>query len=365
MKAMILAAGLGERMRPLTLDRAKPSLPLLNRPIIGHVLDHLKAHGVTEAVINLHYEPETIRGLVGDGSRYGVRVQYSDEPMILGTAGGLKKVEPFLRDAGTFFMINSDSITDCDLGAALQKHREGSALATMVLVPVRPGADYGVVEVGDRDLVARISGKPSGESDPRAARYHFAGIHVLEPEMLKAIPAGVRSEINSGIYPRLIREGKAIGAFVHAGFWRELGNPALYLEGALACLRTVRDPSLEAIRSAEGVYLDRASLPEGTNVDPPLIVGRGSSIEAGCSFMGGVIVGRQARLGKGCSLRSTIVWDGARVGEGSRLSECIVTSGVYVPPGISLSHKIFLRAEGYTGKKDRLERIGSCLTASL
>jgi mannose-1-phosphate guanylyltransferase/phosphomannomutase len=325
----------------------------------------LKHHGVTEVVINLHYEPESIRGLVGDGSRHGLKVHYSEEAVILGTAGGLKKAEPLLRESGSFFLVNSDSLTDCDLTAALKKHREAAALATLVLVPVRPGTDYGLVEVDERDRIARISGRPPGEPDPQSSRYHFSGVHVLEPQIFEAIPPAGKSEINSQIYPRLIGEGRTIRGFVHTGFWRELGNPALYLEGALAYLKATRDPHLDSIRASEGVYLDRTSLPEGTVVDPPLIVGRGAAVERGCSFMGGVIIGRQARLGKGCSLRSTIVWDGARIGEGTCLSECIVTSGVYVPPGVSLAHKIFLRAEGYTGKKDRLERIGSCLTASL
>src|SRR6185503_8431039 len=133
MKAMVLAAGLGERMWPLTEDRAKPSLPLLNRPIIAHTLEHLARHGVKEAVINLHYHPESIRGIVSDGSKLGIKVHYSEEPIILGTAGGLKKAEPLLQGSGSFFLVNSDSLTDCDLTAALKKHRESGALATMVL----------------------------------------------------------------------------------------------------------------------------------------------------------------------------------------------------------------------------------------
>jgi NDP-sugar pyrophosphorylase family protein len=257
MKAMILAAGLGERMRPLTLDRAKPSLPLLNRAIIVHVLDHLKAHGVSEVVINLHYQPESIRGIVGDGSRHGVRVHYSEEPVILGTAGGLKKAEPYLRDSGSFFMVNSDSVTDCDLTAVLMRHRESAALATLVLIPVRQGSDYGVVEVDERDRIARISGKPPAKPDPAARPYNFAGVHVLEPEIFQAIQEAGRSEINSEVYPRLIAEGRPILGFVHSGFWSELGSPALYLKGALAYLRAGRDPSLAGLRTAACTWIGR------------------------------------------------------------------------------------------------------------
>ena len=364
MKAMVLAAGLGERMWPLTEERAKPSLPLINRPLIAHTLEHLARHGVKEAVINLHYQPESIRGLVGDGRKHGLKVHYTEEPVILGTAGGLKRAESFLKGSGPFFMVNSDSISDCNLAAVLKKHSESGALATMVLTPQDPKADYSTVEMDERDRIIRIAGNPPGSSDARIGRFSFAGIHVFEPEIFDSIPQG-RSEINSDIYPKLIAAGREISGQVHTGLWRELGNPRLYLEGALAVLRAGKDASLEALRSSEGIYLDRVATPKDVAIEPPAFVGRGASIGPGSAFLAGVAVGRQVIIGKACSLRSTLVWDGARIGDGSRLSECIVTSGVYVPPAVSLTNKIFLRAEGYQGKKHKMERLGSCWMINL
>ncbi len=365
MKAMILAAGLGERMRPLTADRAKPSLPLLNRTVITQTLQLLRQHGVTEAVINLHYEPESIRGIVGDGNRHGIKVHYSEEPIILGTAGGLKKAEPFLRGPSPFFMVNGDCVSDCDLTTALKKHRESRALATLILMPPVPGADYGMVEVSDRERVVRIAGKPEGGPEPGTSHYHFSGIHVLEPEIFDTIPGKGKVEINSEVYPALIKAGKVIKSSVHTGFWRELGTPRLYLSGSLAFLKEVNDPQVLAMKQSDGVYLDRATLPSDIIVEPPVFIGRGTTIGAGSSLMGGVVIGRQAVVGRHCSLRSTVVWDGARIGDGAKLSECIVTSGAAVPPDVSLSNKIFLKAEGYHGKRERLERIGSCWVANL
>jgi len=320
---------------------------------------------VTEAVINLHYEPESIRGLVGDGSRHGIKVHYSEEVVIMGTAGGLKKAEPYLKGSGSFFMINSDCISDCDLTAALKKHRESQAIATMILMPPVSGADYGVVEVGERERVLRIAGRPEGESEPGAGHYNFTGIHVLEPEVFEAIPPKGKVEINNEVYPALIRSGKVIKSFIHTGFWRELGNPQLYLMGVLAFLKEVHDPQIQAMRQGEGIYLDRATIPSDGTIEPPVFIGRGSTVGSGSSLMGGVVIGRQAAVGRHCSLRSTVVWDGARIGDGARLSECIVTSGVAVPANVSLSSKIFLKAEGYHGKRDRLERIGSCWVSNL
>ncbi len=364
LKAMLLAAGLGERMWPLTEERAKPSLPLINRPIIAHTLEHLSRHGVQEAVINLHYQPESIRGLVGDGKKYGVRVHYSDEPVILGTAGGLKKAEPLLKNSRPLFMLNSDSLSDCDLGAVLKKHRESGALATMVLVPQDPKAGYSTVEMDERDRIVRIAGNPPGPSDPRTGRYFFAGIHVFEPDIFDAIQPG-RSEINSDIYPRIIASGGVVKGYVHTGFWKELGTPRLYLEGSLELLKATKDPGIESMKRSDGVYTDRGPVPKDVAMEPPLFLGRGATIGPDSALLGGVIIGRQATIGKGCSLRSTLVWDGARIGDGSRLSECIVTSGVFVPAGVSLTNKIFLRAEGYQGKKQKMERLGGCWMINL
>ncbi len=363
MKAMVLAAGFGERMRPLTESRAKPSLPLLNRPLIAHTLEYLRRHGVTEAVINLHHQPESIRGAVGDGSRLGIKVSYSEEPGILGTAGGLKKAEDPFRGGGTFLMINSDFVTDCDLGAALKKHRETGALVTMVLTSPRQDAAYGVVEVDDRDRVLRIAGRPTGVSGERTGRYNFIGLHIIEPEVLDAIPAGGRSEINRDIYPRLLEDGKPIRAFIHPGFWREFGTPQLYIDGSIALLGQGVDPPLNNLRAAEGIYLDGVSTPEDTVLEPPILLGRGTTVGRRCSLVGGVIIGRQVRIGNGCGLRSTIVWDGARIGDDAKLADCIVTSGVYVPPGVSLSGKMILRVDGFQGRRDRLERLGTCYMA--
>ncbi len=365
MKAMILAAGLGERMRPLTDGRAKPSLPVLNRPLISLILDFLKRHGVTEAMINLHHCPDSIRGILGDGRRIGLKVSYSEETLILGTAGGLKKVEGFFRGSGTFILINGDFLTDCDLGAALKAHREAGATATMVLAPVRPEMEYGIVEVDDRGNILRIAGLPAGQPSSDARHFNFIGLHILEPAILDAIPAGRKVEINREVYPGLIQGGKTVKGFIHAGFWREMGTPRLYLDGSLALLRSAAIPPPNANMSTEGIYLDQATLPEDAVVSPPVLIGKGTTVGAGCSLLGGVVIGRQSILGRGCALRSTIIWDGGRVGDGAALTDCIVTSGVYVPPGTSVSGKIIFRVEGYQGKKERLERLGGCWMSPL
>jgi len=362
MKAMVLAAGFGERMRPLTEGRAKPSLPLVSRPIIIQTLAYLKRHGVDEAVINLHYMPESIRGLVGDGSRIGLKVHFSEEQSILGTAGGLKKAEAHFRDAGTFILINSDFATDCDLTAAVQSHRQSQAVSTMILVPRRGQAEYSpVVMDGDGRIISIAGAGREGEGEA----FTFTGIHILEPSILASIPSGVRYEINREVYPVLMHKGALIKGYLHQGFWRELGTPRLYLEGSMEVLAQGRDFSLDPLKQGDGIYLDGVVLPPNTVTGPPLYIGRGSVLGPRCSLHGGVIIGRQCNVGAGSALRSTLVWDGARLGDRVQLTDCIVTSGVYVPPMTNLTGRILFRVDGYQGKKDNLERVGTSWAARL
>jgi NDP-sugar pyrophosphorylase family protein len=375
MKAMILAAGLGERMRPLTETRAKPSLPLLNRPLIVQTLTYLKWFGVEEVVINLHYQPESIRGVIGDGRRIGVKVHYSEEQLILGTAGGLKKAEAYLRGSsgsggsGTFILINGDFFTDCDLGAVIADHKKSGAVSTMVLTPHRPGTNYGNVETDPTGQVIAIAGLRRNLGVDRAGSQvgnnTFTGIHVLEPAIFDIIPPGVKSEINSEIYPALMQSGGSIRGWVHNGLWFEMGTPRLYLEGNLALLSAGQDHGLQPLRQSEGVFLEQITLPASVTAAPPLLVGRGSTMGERCSVQGGVIIGRQCRIGAGCALRSSMIWDGARLGDKVQLTDCIVTSGVFVPPGSSLSGRVLFRVDGYQGRKDHLERVGSAWAARI
>ena len=361
MRAMLLAAGVGARMRPLTEGRAKPSLPLLNRPIIAHTLAYLKSNGVDEAVINLHHHPESIRGLVGDGKRLGIKVQYSEEPIIMGTSGGLKKAEEAFRGRGTFILINGDFVTDCDLAPVLEEHRRSGAQSTMVLTPHQPGTAYGNVEIDSSSKVLSIG----GPANPSAGGYTFTGIHILEPTVLDRIPAGVKSDINRDIYPAWMKTGALIKGWVHQGRWFEMGTPRLYLEGNLSLLSAKTLPGLDSLRAGDGIFLDQVVLPAGTIAAPPYMVGKGSTMGARCSLQGGVVIGRQCQIGAGCALRSSMLWDGARLGDRVQLTDCIVTSGVFVPPMTSLSGRILFRVEGYQGRKENLERVGSSWAARI
>lgn len=360
MKAMVLAAGYGERMKPLTWDRAKPALPLLYRPSILHLLEHLARNGVTEVAINLHYRPESIRALESRILELGLRVTFLEESVILGTGGGLKNAQSYLSD-GTVFMVNSDFVTDCSLLAVLDLHKRTRALATLVLTPYKEGTEYGAVEMDDTGRILRIAGRP--EKETGLPRYHFTGIHVLDSRIFSEIPPGVKSEINREVYPRLIERGERISGFVQNGFWKELGTPQRYLDGALELLARGDAPYLQRIRVREGVYSASPSASLLGQLEPAFLAGAGTKMEPGSSAAASSL-GDRVLLERGVKLERCVLWDEVRVGEGADLRECIAGFGARVPAGARLRRKIILDEASYLSDRKGLERIEGLLVAS-
>lgn len=314
-QAMVLAAGLGVRMRPLTSERPKPALPVLNRPLIAFVLEHLAAHGVTLAVVNSHHLPEILEREAGRWAPPGMRVRFSRECTILGTAGGLKKAQGQL-EPGPLYLYNSDSLTEADLTAAAAAHAASGRLATMVVRPHDPTAGYkpvGVASGSPTGRVASIAGRRwDGEpSEPRT----FIGVHVLEPAVLEAIPEGRACDINSEIYPMLLdRDRGSVGAWRDEGWWFEAGVPARYLDLNLELLE----------RSGQRVSLGRGSAWDGT-----------ARVERSC-------LGAGCRLEAGCVVEECVLWDDVTVGAGTSLRRCVVTSGAVLPPARSYGERIIV-----------------------
>jgi NDP-sugar pyrophosphorylase family protein len=227
MKAMILAAGLGTRLRPLTNVMPKPLLPVGGRPLIVWNLLLLKRHGISEAVINLHHLGPMIQQALGDGERFGLRLTYSHEPVILGTGGGIKQAEPYFNGE-PFLVLNGDTLFELDLGAVMAFHREQDAAATLVLRRDADAARWGLVEIDDQAVVTRITGRgrdTAGTTHPRM----FAGIHILHPRLLRSVPAGKESSIIDA-YVRGIQEGERIVGYDFEGYWTDVGTPDRYAQ---------------------------------------------------------------------------------------------------------------------------------------
>lgn len=225
MKAMILAAGLGTRLRPLTNNLPKPLLPLANRPLIQYNLLLLKKYGITEVIINLHYHGDKLKKALGDGSSMGMQVSYSEESEILGTGGGVKKVSAFFADR-SFILINGDILVDVNLDKVVEYHLRKKATATMVLREDPEVDQWGSIEVDSQGRIRRIlqRGEWTGE---RLAKYMFTGVHVLEPRIFSYIPGGrFYSIIDS--YIEMLKKGERIFGYIMTGYWLDLGTPERY-----------------------------------------------------------------------------------------------------------------------------------------
>ncbi len=226
MKAMVLAAGLGTRLRPLTETKPKPLLPVAGRPILVWNLLLLKRHGITEVIINVHHLGEQIVRALGDGARLGLRLAYSHEPTLQGTGGGIKQAAPFLKD-GPFLVLNGDTLSDCDLTALIAAHRASGALATLAVREDPDASTWGPVTLDARGGILQINGNPP-LAEPRAAlpTCMFAGIHVMKPAVLDAIPPGPGSIID--VYGGLLRQGRPLHGYRMSGYWSDIGDPERY-----------------------------------------------------------------------------------------------------------------------------------------
>ncbi len=225
MKAMILAAGLGTRLRPLTDRLPKPLLPVGKLPLIHYILFLLRHYGITDVVINLHHMGEMIRERLEDGRALGMRITYSEEATILGTGGGLKKAEWFLKD-GNFILINADILVDLNLDEVLSFHRRRGAVATLVLRRDPEADRYGIIETDDQERIRRFLGEPE-EVTGSLRPLMFTGVQVLEPTIFQRLPEGVFHPITD-TYREMVRNGEGLFGYETKGYWLDLGTQDRY-----------------------------------------------------------------------------------------------------------------------------------------
>jgi mannose-1-phosphate guanylyltransferase len=287
MKSMILAAGFGTRLRPLTEIKPKALMPVANKPILARNIEYLISYGITEIIVNAHHHHEQIVAYLGEGSCFGLNIEVKVEPEILGTGGGIKNVEDFW-DKEPFFVINSDILTDIDLAAVYKVHQTSGSLVTLVLHDCEP---YNQVQVDDQWNIADIA------KSNTPGRLGFTGIHVIDPEVLSHIPQGVFSDVIE-CYRKLICLGKPIRAcLVQGHYWRDIGSIPSYLE---------------ANRELAG---------------NSFVIGPGCSIDASVKLTDWSVIGENNRLGKNVSLQRSVLWEGATLKEGVKVVDSVVTSG--------------------------------------
>ncbi|MFO7318515.1 MAG: NDP-sugar synthase [Clostridia bacterium] len=327
MKAVIMAGGRGTRLAPLTSARPKPMVPVLNRPVLEHLIRLLARHGVTEAVLTTHYLTAQIEEALGSGEQWGVALRYAVETSPLGTAGSVRQVLGEL--SGTFLVLSGDALTDISLSAAVRWHREHAALCTLVVTEVEDPSPYGIVEAREDGRIVRFLEKP--RRDQIFSRTVNTGIYVMEPGALEECPPGVPFDFSRDLFPRLLQKGAALYAFRARGYWSDIGDCGQYLRAQIDALhRRVRLSGLPR-ELAAGVWVE-----DGAFVHPLAVVQPPALIGAGCRVEAGARVGPEAVLGRGCRVRGGAVVEGAVLWEESEVGEAAVVMGATVGRGCRL-----------------------------
>lgn len=342
MRAMVLCAGLGTRLRPLTLRWPKPALPFFGHPLARYALAVLKAAGVAEVGFNTHHLPDAMAASFQAAcAAVGLppAVQ-SHEPELLGTGGGVAGLRDFLGgDVSVVF--NGDALFGVDLAPALAAHRASGAVATMVLLPMPEGEKFNPVEMTPQGEVRRIAGV--GPGGPALAPWHFSGVHILSPELWGFTRPGVFEDINRDVYPRAMAAGKVVrGHVVSSGavYWSDIGTPERYLASHADVLFGRVSPRafpgcLDWVDEARGRVahaVEPGAQVGDARVAGPAWFGAGCVLEPGVRVGAAVSVGRAARVGAGAHLNRVAVLDGAEVPAGALLEDCLVGPGGVVVP---------------------------------
>ena len=302
---MILAAGFGTRLFPLTIDRTKPAIPFLGKPLVGYVAEYVAQFGFKDFIVNLHHQPDSVRRALGDGRAFGVHITYTvEEPDILGTAGALDNARHLIEDE-PFLIVNGKIISDIDIAAAVETHKSSGALATMVLKANVKRERFTMVETDD----GRVTGfgemaKPLTEDEIRDTEHEivtplmFTGIHILDPRVFEYIKPGVYSDIVPHVYRPALERGEKIAAHVAEGSWYELSTIPRYLDISLA-------------------MMDGADVFTGSN----------------CS------------VSASATIRDSVIWDDVSIGEDVNLYRTILADGVSISDGESFENAAIVRAE--------------------
>jgi mannose-1-phosphate guanylyltransferase len=337
MKAMILAAGKGTRVRPITHIVPKPMIPILQKPVMEFLLELLREHGFTEVMVNVSHLAEEIENYFRDGQRFGVEIAYSFEGRIedgeligdaLGSAGGLKKIQTFQRFFDdTFVVLCGDALIDLDLSEAVRRHKAKGAMASLITkrVPRDQVSSYGVVVTDDDGRVRSFQEKPS--VDEAASDMINTGIYIFEPEVLDYVPDGVPFDIGSDLFPQLVADNAAFYALPMEFEWVDIGKVPDYWQAIRSVLQgQVRQVQIPGKEVRPGVYagLNVAANWDKIKVEGPIYVGGMSKIEDGATIIGPAMIGPSCHICEGATIDNSIIFDYSRIGPGVRLVEKLV-----------------------------------------
>jgi mannose-1-phosphate guanylyltransferase len=367
MKAMILAAGKGTRVRPLTYDLPKPMIPVLGKPVMAYLIEHLRKHGVTEIMVNVSHLHEKIEEYFGEGEQFGVQIGYSFEgytkedgevvAVPIGSAGGMKKIQEF----GGFFddttiVLCGDALIDLDLKAALLEHRRKGAMASVITkeVPWDKVSSYGVVVTDKNGRITQFQEKPKQED--ALSNFISTGIYIFEPEVIDLIPSGVEFDIGSQLFPLLAEKGMPFYAQGRPFNWLDIGSVSDYWEVLQNVLTgEVNHMDVPGIQIEPGLWtgLNTSIDWRGTTIKGPVYIGSGVKIEAGATIIGPTWIGHGSHICEGAEVVRSVLFEYTRVLNDVTLHEMIVFKDYSIDRAGEMKHSSEYSSSEWLNARDR------------
>jgi len=322
MKAMILAAGFGTRLKPLTNDLPKPLFPVLNRPILEHALHFLSTNGIKDIAINLHHKSEKIIDYFGDGKDFGVNLHFSKEEKILGTAGGIKKLQSFFKNE-TFLVINSDILADVDLNNVLKFHKDKKSKLTLVVRQDPNAEKYDSIQRIDEGRIVHFLGCSIKNSEP-TTQVMFTGIQIMEPEIFSRIPENKFCGTVEDVFPGMIQDELPVYSFLHKGYWIDMGTSETYIQA-----------QMDALDGKIPLKISPSTNTEGPLIVPPVHIGKGCEITQDAQVGPYTILGDRCHIRSGAVVKNSILWADVTVGRGLTVQNSILGEGITINKNVN------------------------------
>ena len=334
MKAMILAAGVGSRLDPLTRAIPKPMVPIVNRPVIEHIVLDLKKHGFTEIMINLHYLGDVIQQALGDGSRLGVHISYAHEDKLWGDAGSVKRSQAFFG-SDTFLVVGGDDISDIDLTGLMLLHRRKNAASTIATTVVDDPSQFGIVVTEDDGRITRFLEKPKGGNV--FSNTANTGVYVFEPEVFDLIPPDTFWGFGNNVFPQLLSESRPLFGFQTTSYWKDVGNLQVYRQTNFDALNGLVHLNIPLTQGEEGIWRgDGVEIDPSAEIGSPVAIGHGVVIGAGAKILENTIIADGCVIEPEVTLKDTILWAGARISRGTHLERCVVGTNAQVQSNVAI-----------------------------
>ncbi|WP_083240930.1 MULTISPECIES: nucleotidyltransferase family protein [Methanobacterium] len=327
-RTIMMAGGKGTRLRPLTLVRPKPMIPLVNKPIIEYTVNKLKKSGFNDIIMTLNYMSTNIKKYFKDGSEFGMDIRYSVEKWPLGTGGSVKKAEKYIDD--TFMVVSGDVLTDVDFKDVVRYHKEKGAVATMVLTEVEDPTHFGIAVMDKDHKITEYLEKPSPEE--AFSNVANTGIYIFEPEIFDFFDDKEKEvDFSKDIFPEVIKQDAGIYGYVFDGYWNDIGRPETYLEATYDILdqkthqnfyKTKMEESIGKIGNiwvGENVFID-----EKARIEGPVVIGNNCTIEEGCKISRGSVIGDNVSIGKDVNIDGAVLFPNSIIEDNSFLNGCII-----------------------------------------